>query len=79
MTVYAADNPIRIGGLVFMPTHFTCKATGVKLTLKSCTIFGEGAEKDVYVKGKQPVVKPTAVSFRKTNGLIRLEAAWTSP
>jgi hypothetical protein len=61
MTVYAADNPIRIGGLVFMPAHFTCKATGVKLTLKSCTIFGEGAEKDVYVKGKQPVVKPTAV------------------
>merc|ERR1712146_310631 len=29
--VYAADNPVRIGGLVFHPGHFTCKATGPSL------------------------------------------------
>jgi len=25
MKVYAADNPVRIGGMVFHPSHFTCE------------------------------------------------------
>eukprot|EP00035_Acanthoeca_spectabilis_P005601 m.115513 g.115513 ORF g.115513 m.115513 type:complete len:259 (+) comp13094_c0_seq6:72-848(+) len=62
--VYAADNPVRIGGLVFHPGHFTCKATGTKLTLKNCVIGTdpETNEKDVYLRGKEPWLKPNQVS-----------------
>lgn len=58
--VYAADNPVRIGGMVFHPATFTCKATGAKLTLKTCVI-GVDAEgqKDVYLAGQEPKLKPT--------------------
>eukprot|EP00035_Acanthoeca_spectabilis_P005598 m.115488 g.115488 ORF g.115488 m.115488 type:complete len:260 (+) comp13094_c0_seq3:72-851(+) len=61
--VYAADNPVRIGGLVFHPGHFTCKATGTKLTLKNCVIGTdpENGEKDVYLRGKEPWHKPHQV------------------
>jgi len=54
--VYAADNPVRIGGMVFNPRFFTCKATGVKVTRKTCTISTDPAtgEKDVYLRGKEP-------------------------
>ena len=54
--VYAADNPVRIGGMVFNPRFFTCKETGVKVTRKTCTISTDPAtgEKDVYMRGKEP-------------------------
>jgi hypothetical protein len=63
MKVYSADNPVRINGLVFHPGHFTCKATGTKLTLRTCEIGTdpETGEKDVYLKGKVPELKPTQV------------------
>lgn len=56
MKVYAADNPVRIGGMVFHPGHFTCKATGVKVSLKTCTLGTDPAngEKDIYLRGKEP-------------------------
>ena len=62
--VYAADNPVRIGGMVFNPKTFTCKATGVKLTLKTAKIATDPAtgEKDVYLNGKQPWIKPNQVT-----------------
>mmetsp|Transcript_136907 Transcript_136907/g.193642 ORF Transcript_136907/g.193642 Transcript_136907/m.193642 type:complete len:162 (+) Transcript_136907:76-561(+) len=62
--VFAADNPVRIGGLVFHPGHFTCKATGTKLTLKNCVIGTdpESGEKDVYLRGKEPWLKPNQVT-----------------
>lgn len=59
MKVYAADNPVRVGGLVFHPGHFTCKATGVKLKLNTYVIGSDG---DVYLKGKEPWVKPNQVT-----------------
>jgi hypothetical protein len=61
--VYAADRPIRIGGLVFNPTHFTCKATGTKLTLRTAKIATdpETGANDVYLEGKQPLIKPNQV------------------
>jgi len=61
--VFAADGPVRIGGMVFDPRHFTCKATGVKLTLKSAVIGTdvETNEKDVYLRGKEPVLRPNQV------------------
>jgi len=62
MKVYAADNPVRVGGLVFHPGHFTCKATGVKLTLKTCVVGNDGDVRDVYLKGKEPWVKPNQVT-----------------
>jgi len=42
--------------MVFHPSHFTCKKTGTKLTLKTCTISTDPAtgEKDVYLKGQDP-------------------------
>lgn len=61
MKVYAADNPVRIGGMVFHPAHFTCKATGTKLTLKTAVIGEEDGAKDVYLRGKEPVLKPKQV------------------
>lgn len=63
MKVYAADNPIRIGGMVFHPSHFTCKATGVKMTLKTAVIATDPAteEKDMYLRGKEPWIKPNQV------------------
>ena len=50
-------------GLVFHPQHFTCKATGTKLTLKNAVIATDPAtgEKDVYLRGKEPVIKPNQV------------------
>ena len=53
--IYPADNPIRVAGLSFLPQHFTCKATGTRLSLKTYV----AAEGDVYLKGKEPVKKPT--------------------
>lgn len=46
--------------MVFHPATFTCKATGAKLTLKTCVI-GEDADgrKDVYLAGQEPKLKPT--------------------
>jgi uncharacterized Fe-S cluster protein YjdI len=63
MKVYAADNPVRIGGMVFHPSHFTCKATGVKLSLKTAVIATDPAtgEKDMYLRGKEPWIKPNQV------------------
>jgi hypothetical protein len=63
MKVYAADNPVRIGGMVFHPSHFTCKATGVKLSLKTAIIATDPAttEKDMYLRGKEPWIKPNQV------------------
>jgi len=42
--------------MVFHPGHFTCKATGVKVSLKTCTIGTDPAngEKDIYLRGKEP-------------------------
>jgi hypothetical protein len=50
-------------GLVYSPRHFTCKATGTKITLKTCVICTdpETGEKDVYLRGKEPIFKPTQV------------------
>lgn len=61
--VYAADNPVRIGGMVFNPKSFTCKATGVKLTLKTAVIGTdpETNDKDVYLRGKEPHLRPNQV------------------
>jgi len=70
--VYAADRPVKIGGMVFHPQHFTCKATGVKLTLRTATVVEVDGVKEVYIgnseakssmsaysHGKQPEAKPT--------------------
>ena len=69
--VYAADNPIRIYGLVFNPKDFTCAATGTLLTLKTVTSgTTEDGKKEVYMlgeaphygaKGKEPWIKPNQV------------------
>jgi len=61
--VYAADNPVRIGGMIFDPRHFTCKLTGAKLTLKTAIIATDpdSGEKDVYLRGKEPWIKPNQV------------------
>lgn len=60
---YAAENPVRIGGMTFHPGCFTCAATGTKLTLKTARIAEdpETKEKNVYVDGKEPVLKPHQV------------------
>ena len=50
-------------GLIYKSTCFTCKATGTKLTLRTATVGvdPETGEKDVYLKGKEPVIKPSQV------------------
>ena len=50
-------------GLVYRSQNFTCKATGTKLTLRTATVGvdPETGEKDVYLKGKEPVIKPSQV------------------
>jgi len=54
------DKYVTYQGMDFLPAHFTCAATGVKLTLKTVTshVDAEG-KKDVYQIGKAPVVAPT--------------------
>lgn len=55
--MYPGDNPIQLAGLTFMPQYFTCALTGVKLTLKTVTVH----DGEVYLKGKEPNLKPTQV------------------
>ena len=47
-TIYPADPQINFGGFDFLKTHFTCKSTGTRLTLKTAT-FIEG---EVYLRGE---------------------------
>jgi len=48
--VYAMDQPVRMGGLVFSKAGFTCAATGTKLTLHNAIIY----DGDVYHKDHVP-------------------------
>jgi len=63
-SIYPADKAIEaFPGAWFLPKNFTCKATGVKLT-QAKLIIAEDPEQDgkkeIYLKGKEPVLKPTA-------------------
>lgn len=53
-TVYAMDQPVRIGGLVFSKAGFTCAATGTKLTLRNAVVY----DGDVYHKDHVPKDTP---------------------
>ena len=70
--IYAAERPVKIGGMSFHPVHFTCASTGLVLTLRTATVVEVDGVKDVYVgnseakssmsaysHGKQPEAKPT--------------------
>jgi len=54
--IYAADCPVRIGGLTFLPGHFTCATTGTKLNLKNVVV----KDGEVFLRGKEPAAVPTA-------------------
>lgn len=56
--MYAADNAVQFCGLTFLPQHFTCAATGVKLTHKTARKSPNG---EVYLAGKEPELKPNQV------------------
>lgn len=47
---------------MFHPGSFTCKATGVKVSLKTAVICTDPAtgSNDIYLRGKEPLIKPTA-------------------
>ena len=55
-TVYAMDEPIKIGGLVFSKAGFTCAATGAKLTLRNAVVY----DGDVYHERHVPKDKPSS-------------------
>lgn len=59
--IYPADKKFEIKNLkeiwYFSTAGFTCKNTGVKLTMKSYVVH----DQDVYLRGKEPVDKPTPV------------------
>ena len=61
-------------GLIYKSTCFTCKATGTKLTLRTATVGvdPETGEKDVYLKGKEPVIKPSQVRHSDRRTAIHL-------
>lgn len=55
--VYPADNPVKIGGMVFLPGHFTCAKTGVRLNDRNAVVF----DGDVYHKDHVPKLTHTVV------------------
>jgi len=75
-TIYAAERPVKIGGMMFHPNCFTCKKTGVKLTLRTATVSkDENGQNEVYIgnseaksslgaysHGKEPELAPTPVT-----------------
>ena len=63
-SIYPADKAIEaFAGAWFLPKNYTCKATGVKLTSAKLIIANDPeneGKKEIYLKGKEPVIKPTA-------------------
>lgn len=57
--VYVADKPVRIGGMVFLPNHFTCAKSGVKLNNNNAVV----KDGDVYHKDHVPKDKATSVGL----------------
>lgn len=59
--IYPADKKFEIKNLKeiwhFSSPGFTCKNTGARLTMKSYVVF----EGEVYLRGKEPIAKPTPV------------------
>jgi len=47
-TIYPADKQVNFGSLDFLAVHFTCKATGTRLTLKTATAI----DGEVYLRGE---------------------------
>jgi hypothetical protein len=74
-TVYAAENPVSIGGMKFHLACFTCATTGTKLTRRTATVSKDAnGQNDVYMSnseaksslgayshGKEPEIKPDQV------------------
>jgi hypothetical protein len=57
--VYVADKPVRIGGMVFLPNHFTCAKSGVKLNDHNAVV----KDGDVYHKSHVPKDVATSVGL----------------
>jgi hypothetical protein len=62
-TIYPADKQVNFGGFDFLATHFTCKATGTRLTLKTATVI----DGEVYLRGE------TATALGATSGKVQME------
>lgn len=60
-TILPMDKYVTYQKMNFLPAHFTCAATGVKLTLKTVTSFKdpETGKVEIYQKGKEPTTAPT--------------------
>jgi len=59
--IYPADKSYEVKNLketwYFSSAGFSCKSTGARLTMKSYVVF----EDEVYLRGKEPIAKPTQV------------------
>lgn len=61
-SIYPADKAVEcFKGAWYLPKNMTCFATGVKVTTKSLVIAtNEEGKEEIYLRGKEPVLKPTA-------------------
>jgi hypothetical protein len=75
--IYAGDNPIRVAGMMFHPQNFTCASTGTQLTLRNYTLASNPADgkKDVFLRGKEPILKPKQVIDVNTKRVTRVPDA----